>query len=159
MQELPEKGSPLAFTIEVGVRPKAKLGDYKGLEVGRREPDVPGDAVDQEARPPARVRSRRSRPSTARHRRATSWCSTSLGKVDGEPFEGGEARGYLLELGSDRLVEGFEEQLEGATAGDDRTVDVTFPDDYRAEHLAGREATFDDHRQGGQGEAAAGARR
>src|SRR3954447_22769503 len=48
MQELPEKGSPLEFTIEVGIRPKAKLGDYKGLEVGRREPDVPKDAVDEE---------------------------------------------------------------------------------------------------------------
>src|SRR4051795_9172260 len=48
LQELPEKGSPLAFTIEVGVRPPAKLGEYTGLEVGRREPDIPGDAVDQE---------------------------------------------------------------------------------------------------------------
>jgi trigger factor len=66
-----------------------------------------------------------------------------VGKVDGEPFEGGEARGYLLELGSNRLVEGFEEQLEGATAGDEREVNVTFPEDYRAENLAGKAATFD----------------
>jgi trigger factor len=66
-----------------------------------------------------------------------------LGKVDGEPFEGGEARGYLLELGSNRLVEGFEEQLEGASAGDEVAVTVTFPEDYRAENLAAKEATFD----------------
>ena len=65
-----------------------------------------------------------------------------LGKIDGEPFAGGEGRDQLLELGSGRLIPGFEEQLVGATAGDERTVRVTFPDDY-AEHLAGREAEFD----------------
>ena len=65
-----------------------------------------------------------------------------LGTVDGEAFEGGEARGYLLELGSGRLVEGFEEQLRGAEAGDEREVRVTFPDDYREESLAGRDAVF-----------------
>ena len=64
------------------------------------------------------------------------------GFVDGEPFEGGEARGFLLELGSGRLIPGFEEQLVGAKAGDDREVKVTFPDDYQAEHLAGKEAVF-----------------
>jgi trigger factor len=142
MQELPEKGSPLAFTIEVGVRPTAKLGDYKGLEVGRREPDVPGDAVDQEIdrlRESAASLENVDRPA----QKGDFVVLDFLGKVDGEPFEGGEARGYLLELGSDRLVEGFEEQLEGATAGDDRTVTVTFPEEYRAENLAGREATFE----------------
>jgi trigger factor len=65
-----------------------------------------------------------------------------VGKVDGEPFEGGEARGYLLELGSGSLIEGFEEQLEGASADEDREVRVTFPDDYRAEALAGKDAVF-----------------
>jgi trigger factor len=62
--------------------------------------------------------------------------------VDGEPFEGGEARGYLLELGSGRLIEGFEEQLQGAKAGEERPVKVTIPDDYPAENLAGKEAEF-----------------
>jgi trigger factor len=65
-----------------------------------------------------------------------------IGRVDGEPFEGGEGRGYLLELGSGRLVPGFEEQLTGASAGDEREVTVTFPEDYAAEHLAGKEAVF-----------------
>ena len=64
------------------------------------------------------------------------------GFVDDEPFEGGDARGFLLELGSGRLIPGFEEQLAGAKAGDEREVKVTFPDDYQAEHLAGKEATF-----------------
>ena len=59
-----------------------------------------------------------------------------VGTLDGEPFEGGEARGHLLELGSNQLIEGFEEQLVGASAGDEREVRVTFPEDYRAEPLA-----------------------
>jgi trigger factor len=141
MPDLPEKGSPLEFTIEVGVRPPAKLGDYKGLEVGRREPEVPSEAVDEEIE--------RLRESAASLENVERPAQTGdfvvldfLGSVDGEPFQGGEARGYLLELGSNRLVEGFEEQLEGATAGEERQVTVTFPDDYRAENLAGQEAVF-----------------
>src|SRR4051812_43372921 len=141
MQELPEKGSPLEFTIEVGIRPKAKLGDYKGLEVGRREPDVPKDAVDEELE-----RMRESAASLENVERPAQKGDfvvlDFLGSIGGEPFEGGEARGYLLELGSNRLVEGFEEQLEGASAGDEREVTVTFPEDYRAENLAGNEAVF-----------------
>jgi trigger factor len=142
LQDLPEKGSPLAFTIEVGVRPTAKLGDYKGLEVGRREADVEPDAVDEEI---DRLReSSASLENVERPAQKGDFVVIDfLGKVGGEPFEGGEARGYLLELGSNRLVEGFEEQLEGATAGDERQVTVTFPEDYRAENLAGNEATFD----------------
>jgi trigger factor len=65
-----------------------------------------------------------------------------VGTIDGEPFEGGDARGYLLEIGSGRLIPGFEEQLQGAKAGEEREVKVTFPDDYNAEHLAGKEAVF-----------------
>src|ERR671930_165222 len=85
--DLPAQGEPLKFSIEIGVRPKAELGDYKGVEVG---------------------------------------------KLDGEPFAGGEGRDQMVELGSGRLVPGFEEQLEGAAGGDARTVTVTFPDDYGA---------------------------
>jgi trigger factor len=123
LPELPEEGSPLSFSIEVSVRPEAKLGEYKGLEVGRREASVPKEDVEAELE--------RLRESVA-----------SLENVDGEPFEGGEARGYLLELGSGRLVEGFENQLEGANVGEEREVRVTFPEEYRAEHLAGKDAVF-----------------
>src|SRR3954467_3210653 len=142
LDELPEKGSPLAFTIEVGVRPKAKLGEYKGLEVGRREPEVSKETLDEEVE---RLReSSASLENVDRPAQKGDFVVLDfVGGVDGEPFEGGEARGYLLELGSDRLVEGFEEQLEGATAGEERQVTVTFPDDYRAEGLAGTEAVFD----------------
>ena len=65
-----------------------------------------------------------------------------VGSIDGEPFDGGEGRDQLIELGSGRLIPGFEDQLKGASAGDERTVKVTFPDDYGAEHLAGKDAEF-----------------
>jgi trigger factor len=141
LSDLPEKGAPLAFTIEVGVRPKARLGSYTDLEVGRREPEVASDEVDAELE--------RLRESLASlevvDREAGKGDFLVLdftGTVDGEPFEGGDARGYLLELGSDRLIPGFESQLEGAKAGEERQVSVTFPDDYHAEHLAGKQAVF-----------------
>src|SRR3954467_4190338 len=140
--DLPEKGSPLEFSIEVGVRPAAKLGDYKELEVGRREPEgskEDGDAEIEQRREKSAALENVERPA----KKGDFVVIDFLGKVGGEPFEGGEARGYLLELGSNRLVEGFEEQLEGASAGDDVTVNVTFPEDYRAEGLAGSEASFD----------------
>lgn len=137
----PPKGQPLTFTIEVAVRPKAKLGDYDKLEVGRREPAADPDRVDSEIQ---RLReSLASLDTVDRPAEEGDFLVLDfVGKVDGEPFEGGEARGYLLELGSGRLIPGFEEQLAGAQAGEERTVTVTFPDDY-PESLAGKEATFD----------------
>ncbi|HEY2318232.1 MAG TPA: trigger factor [Solirubrobacteraceae bacterium] len=139
--DVPGQGQPLAFSIEIGVRPTASLGEYKGLEVGRREPIVDDAAVDAE------VESLRDRLATLDtvDRPAQSGDYVVLdyvGKVDGEPFPGGEGRDQLIELGSGRLVEGFEEQLVGAAAGEERTLNVTFPSDYVPE-LAGKEATFD----------------
>ena len=141
LSDVPEKGVPLAFTIEVGVVPPAKLGEYKGLEVGRREPSVDPQEVQAELE-----RMRESVASLDTVDRAAGQGDfvvvDFLGTVDGEPFEGGEARGHLIELGAGRLIPGFEEQLEGVTAGDEREVKVTFPDDYQAEHLAGKDALF-----------------
>jgi trigger factor len=124
------------------VRPPATLGDYKGLEVGRREPEVPEGEVEEEIQ---RLREQSASLDNVERpaQKGDFVVIDFVGRVDGEPFEGGEARGYLLELGSNRLVEGFEEQLEGASAGEEREVKVTFPEDYRAENLAGNEAAFD----------------
>ncbi len=141
ISDLPEKGAPLAFSFEIGVRPEAKLGEWKGVEVGRREPDPSDDQVTAELE-----RARESLASLETVERAAGKNDFVVidftGTLDGEPFEGGEARGFPLELGSGRLIEGFEEQLEGASAGDERTVKVTFPDDYQAENLAGNDAEF-----------------
>jgi trigger factor len=139
--ELPGQGQPLAFSIEIGVRPEAKLGQYKGLEVGRREPQVEESAIDAEVE---RLRERVATLETV-DRPAESGDQVVIdyiGKVDGEPFAGGEGRDQLIELGSGRLIPGFEEQLVGASAGDEREVTVTFPDDYPGD-MGGQDATFD----------------
>jgi trigger factor len=140
--DLPGEGKPLSFSIEIGVRPNAKLGTYEGLEVGRREPRADHEAVDEELE---RVRERFATLETV-ERPAESGDHVVIdyvGSLDGEPFEGGEGRDQLIELGSGRLIPGFEEQLIGAGAGEDRTVTVTFPDDYGAEQLTGKDASFE----------------
>jgi trigger factor len=140
--DLPRQGEPLRFSIEIGVRPKARLGQYKGLEVGRREPDVSDEVIADELE---RLRERSARLDTV-ERAAASGDFVVMdykGTLDGEPFAGGEGRDQMVELGSGRLVPGFEDQLEGAAAGDERTVSVTFPDDYPAAELAGRAAEFE----------------
>jgi trigger factor len=141
LSDLPEKGAPLAFTIEVGVVPPARLGEYKGLEVGRREPSVDPQEVQTEV---DRLRESLASLETVDRPAAEGdfVVVDYAGSIGGEPFEGGEARGQLIELGSGRLVPGFEEQLDGVAAGDEREVRVTFPDDYQAEDLAGKEAVF-----------------
>jgi trigger factor len=141
MGDLPPQGEPLTFSIEIGVRPKAKLGEYKGLEVARREPDVPDEAIGEEL---DRLRERSARLDTVDRPAAKGdfVVMDYVGTRDGEPFAGGEGRDQMVELGSDRLVPGFEEQLEGASAGNERTVTVTFPEEYPAPELAGREAQF-----------------
>ncbi|HEX7059646.1 MAG TPA: trigger factor [Solirubrobacterales bacterium] len=135
------EGEPLSFKFEVGVRPKAKLGEYKGLEVGRADTEVPDDIVEREVE---RLRESVSRlePVDRGGGDGDSLLIDFEGSIDGEPFEGGKASDYLLQLGGGQLIEGFEEQLTGAKAGEEREVKVIFPGDYHAEHLAGKEASF-----------------
>jgi trigger factor len=123
------------------VRPPAQLGDYKGLEVGRTENEVPDDVVDREIE---RVREgfARLEPVEREAAEGDSLLIDFEGLLDGTPFQGGQAEDYLLALGSGQLIEGFEEQLVGAKAGEDREVAVTFPAEYQAEHLAGKDAIF-----------------
>ena len=139
--ELPKEGEPLRFSIEIGVRPKAKLGEYKGLEVGKREPGVPDSAVQDELE---RLQERAAKLETVERaaQRGDYAVMDFAGSIDGTPFAGGEGRDQMVELGSGRLVPGFEDQLEGASAGEERTVTITFPDDYQATELAGKQAQF-----------------
>ncbi|HEX6456838.1 MAG TPA: trigger factor [Solirubrobacterales bacterium] len=136
-----EEGEPLEFRFTVGVRPAARLGTYKGLEVGKEEQEVPDEIVDTEV---DRIREGFARLEQV-DRAAAEGDSLLIdfeGFVDGSAFQGGAAEDYLLALGSGQLIEGFEEQLLGASAGEEREVEVTFPDDYQAEHLAGEDAVF-----------------
>jgi trigger factor len=139
--DLPGEGEPLTFSFEIGVRPTASLGEYKGLEVGRREPAADEEAVQAEI---DALRERAARLETVEEPAASGdfVVIDYVGSVDGENFAGGEGRDQLIELGSGRLVPGFEEQLTGAGAGDERTVTITFPEDYGAAELAGKEAEF-----------------
>lgn len=139
--DLPDQGQPLSFSIEIAVRPPARLGRYKGLKVGRREPGVDDEALAAEL---DRLRERFATLDTVEREAASGdhLVIDYLGRIDGEPFEGGEGRDQLLELGSGRLIPGFEEQLVGTRAGDAREVEVTFPDEYPGQ-LGGRHATFE----------------
>ena len=135
------EGEPLTFKFEIGVRPEAELGEYKGLEVGKAEPEPPAEFVDREVE---RIREGFAKLEPVD--RAAAEGDVLLvdfeGLLDGKAFEGGKASDYLLELGGKQLIEGFEEQLSGAVAGEQRKVEVTFPEDYQAEQLAGEDAVF-----------------
>jgi trigger factor len=139
---LPGEGEDLRFSIEVGVRPNAELGEYKGLEVGRAELEVPDEAVQSEL-----DRLREGFASLAPVERAAAPGDSVLvdfeGTIDGEPFEGSQSRDFLIELGAEGLLPEFDAALAGASAGDERQVEVTFPDDHRPEELAGQTAAFE----------------
>lgn len=145
--ELPAKGQALQFAVEIGVLPKAQLGEYLGVEAGRREPVADEQAIEAEVQG---IRERLARLNTV-ERPARSGDFVVIDYVgalpaeDGSepvPFPGGEGRDQLVELGSGNLIPGFEEGLIGAAAGDRRDLAVTFPGDYGAAELAGREASF-----------------
>jgi trigger factor len=141
VESLPEEGQDLEFSIEVAVRPPAKLGDYKGLEVGKVEPEVPDDAVQGEL-----DRLREGFAALNPVERAAAAGDILVidysGTVDGEPFEASEATDLTVELGAETLLPEFDEALVGASAEDEVAVAVDFPDDHRPEQLAGKQAKF-----------------
>jgi trigger factor len=140
--DLPGEGKPLTFSFEVGVRPTAQLGAYRGVEVGRREPSVEPEAVEEEIEA---LRERFAHLHTVK-RAAENGDFLTIdfeGTVGGEPFSGGEGRDQLVELGSGNLIPGFEDGLLGSVAGEQRTVKATFPEDYAAKHVAGKDAEFE----------------
>jgi trigger factor len=149
--DLPPQGQALEFSIEIGVLPKAELGGYEGLEVARREPAAAEEQVAQQVE---EMRERLARLETVEREAAegdfvvvdyVGYLPSEDASSDdpGEPFEGGEGRDQLIELGGGNLIPGFEEGLLGASAGETRTIELAFPADYGAEHLAGRDASFE----------------
>jgi trigger factor len=141
LADLPPQGAALEFSIEIGVLPAATLGQYKGLEVGRREVAIDEAELRREI---DALRERLARLDTV-ERPAGSGdfvVVDYVGSIDGEPFKGGEGRDQLVELGSGNLIPGFEEGLEGAGAGETRTIELSFPSDYASQELAGKDASF-----------------
>lgn len=140
--DLPDEGKPLTFSFEVGVRPTAVLGAHRGVEVGRREPTVTDEEIDEE------IETLRERAAhlhiVKRPAKGGDFLTIDFqGTVEGEPFSGGEGRDQLVELGSGNLIPGFEDGLLGAVAGEQRSVTATFPEDYGAKHVAGKDAEFE----------------
>ena len=139
--DIPDPGATLTLTIEVAVRPIANLGEYKGVDAEKREPSADDEQIDAEL---TQLRERMSKLETVEAAAASGdfVVMDYVGSIDGEPFEGGTGTDQVIEIGSGRLIPGFEDGLTGASAGDDRTIDLTFPEDYGADHLAGKDAQF-----------------
>ena len=137
-----EPGKALIFTAEVATNPEVTLGDYKGVEVPKTEITVTDEDVDAEIK---KEQEKNSRTINVEDRGAQLQDVVTIdfeGSVDGVPFDGGQATEYPLTLGSNTFIPGFEDQLVGAKVGDDVDVKVTFPEEYQAKELAGKEAIF-----------------
>ncbi|MDM8333770.1 trigger factor [Limosilactobacillus panis] len=137
-----EKGQPWTLTAEVAVEPEVKLGDYKGMEVPEQDTTVSDADVDSEIE---KKRQQQAELVLKEDKPAAKGDTVVIdyeGSIDGKKFDGGSADNYSLELGSGSFIPGFEDQLVGANSGDDVDVKVTFPEDYHAKELAGKEALF-----------------
>ena len=136
-----EKGKPFIFTAEVAVRPEVELGQYMGVDIEKVETEVTEEELEAEIK---RLQDQNSREITVERpaENGDTVVIDYVGSVDGVEFEGGKGENYPLVLGSNSFIPGFEEQLVGAAADADVDVNVTFPEEYRAEELAGKAALF-----------------
>ena len=137
-----EAGKDFVFTAEVALKPPVKLGKYKGIEVEKMDLDVTDDEVDAEI---DKQRNMNARSIDVTDRAVKDGDTVSLdfeGFVDGVAFDGGKGTDYPLTIGSGAFIPGFEEQLVGFEIGQEGDVNVKFPEDYQAENLAGKDATF-----------------
>ena len=137
-----EAGKPFIFTAEVALKPEVTLGEYKGVEVPKTEIQVTDEEIQAEV---DKERENNSRTIDVDDRGVEKGDLIKLdfdGSVDGVPFQGGKAEDYPLTVGSGSLIPGFEDQLIGAKIGEEMEVKVTFPEDYHAEDLKGKEAVF-----------------
>jgi trigger factor len=137
-----EKGQNLIFKATVTVKPEVKLGDYKGLEVEALETTVTDEDVDAELKALQEKQAELMVKESGAIENGDTAVIDFEGFVAGEAFEGGKGENYSLEIGSGSFIPGFEEQLVGAEAGVEKDVEVTFPEEYHAENLAGQPATF-----------------
>ncbi|OKO97164.1 Cell division trigger factor [Geobacillus proteiniphilus] len=137
-----EKGKSLIFKAKVTVKPEVKLGQYKGLEVEKMDTTVTDEDVENELKRLQEDYAELVVKEDGTVENGDTVVIDFEGFVDGEPFEGGKAENYSLEIGSGTFIPGFEEQLVGMKAGEEKEIQVTFPDEYHAKQLAGKPATF-----------------
>ena len=136
------EGEPCVFTVSVITKPEVTLGDYKGLQVAAPVTEVTDEEVDKQINT---LRDRHAKMVVAEGAELGQGDFALIdfdGTIDGKPFSGGQSKGYPLEVGSGSFIPGFEDQLIGAKAGEEREVKVTFPADYFVAELAGKEAVF-----------------
>ncbi|EAE0892915.1 trigger factor [Listeria monocytogenes] len=137
-----EKGETWVLTAEVTVKPEVKLGDYKGLEVEKRETELTTEELEAELK---QLQERQAELVVKEDAPAENGDTVILdfeGFKDGVAFEGGQAENHSLELGSGQFIPGFEENLVGLKAGDEADIELTFPEEYHAEDLAGQPVVF-----------------
>ena len=137
-----EKGQPWTLTATVDVMPEVKLGDYKGMEVPEQYTTVSDADVDSELEKKRQQQAELVLKEDKPAEKGDTVVIDYEGSVDGKKFDGGSADNYSLELGSGSFIPGFEDQLIGHNSGDDVDVKVTFPEDYHAKNLAGKDADF-----------------
>lgn len=138
-----EENKDMELTIKVTLKPEVKLGDYKELHVEKEAVEVTDEAVEEQVQG---LRSRHAKMVEAEEGAVIEKGDFAIidfaGTVDGEPFSGGEGKGYPLEVGSNSFIPGFEDQLVGLKKGDSTDVDITFPEEYFVKELAGKQAIF-----------------
>ena len=138
-----EEGKDMELTIKVTLKPEPELGEYKGLHVEKKEVEVTDEQVNAQIKD---MMGRDAKMVVAEEGAVIEKGDFAIidfaGTVDGEPFSGGEGKGYPLEVGSNSFIPGFEDQLVGLSKGDSTDVEVTFPEDYFVKDLAGKEAIF-----------------
>ena len=138
-----EKGKPFIFTAELAVKPEVTLGDYKGLDVPKTRVTVKKEEVEEELK---RTQEQNAREITIEDRPVKDGDILTIdysGSVDGEKFEGGTAEDQTLVIGSGAFIPGFEDQLIGKELNEETEINVTFPEEYHASDLAGKEAVFE----------------
>ena len=137
-----EDGKPFIFSATVAVKPEVKLGTYKGVEVAKADVEVTDEDINAEL---DKVREQNSRTVNVEDRPVQDKDMTIIdyeGFIDGQPFEGGKAENYPLTIGSHSFIDTFEEQLIGKNIGEETEVNVTFPEEYHADELKGKPATY-----------------
>lgn len=137
-----EKGQPLVFTAIVTVKPEVELGEYKGLEVSKEDAEVTDEEIEEQLKQSQERFAELAVKEDGTIENGDTAVIDFEGFMDGEAFDGGAGSDYSLEIGSNSFIPGFEEQLVGVKAGEEKEVEVNFPEEYHAAELAGKPAVF-----------------